>query len=46
MKFLMVVLAIRFVAGLMTSRKDNAMINDAGEKRNEKIFHPAEYNLR
>ena len=44
MKFLMIVLAIHFVAEMIgNKRKDNS--KDADE-RNKKILHPAEFNTR
>ena len=46
MKFLVMVLAIKFIADLLTSKKDNAMLNDAVEKGIGKILHPAEFGLR
>jgi len=46
MKFLIAVLAIRFVAGWVAGRKDKDKINEAGESRSERILHPAEFNLR
>lgn len=44
MKFLLIVLAVHFVAQMISNKtKDNG--NDAGEE-NERILHPAEFNVR
>jgi hypothetical protein len=44
MKFLMIVLAVHFVAEMISNkRKDNS--NDAGEKT-KRVLHPAEFNVR
>ena len=45
MKFLLVVLIIRFLVGALTSKK-NKNDQDAVEVESEKIFHPAEFGLR
>jgi hypothetical protein len=45
MKFLMFVLITRFVIELVSNKKNRTQVNDA-DVMNEKIFHPAEYNLR
>jgi hypothetical protein len=45
MKFIMIVLAIRFVAELVTNKKNTGNENKP-EVRNEKIYHPAEFILR
>jgi len=45
MKFLMIVLAIRLVGEMISmKKKDNK--NRKVNAINEKIFHPAEFNLR
>lgn len=44
MKFLMIVLAVHFVAEMISNkRKDKG--NEAGE-RCDKVVHPAEFNMR
>ena len=45
MKFLLIVLAIRFIIELFSS-KPNAKNEAETEKTNELIRHPAEYELR
>ena len=42
MKFLMIVLTIHFIGEVITNKRK---INNAGEV-NEKIVHPAEFNMR
>lgn len=46
MKFILVVLALKFIVDLLTSKKDKAMLNDAMDKRIANILHPAEFGLR
>ena len=45
MKFLVVVLVIRFVAELVGNKKDTAVTNETVVS-NVKTFHPAEFGLR
>ncbi len=45
MKFVMIVLVIRFVAELISSKRKKVAISE-GNERNEKILHPAEFELR
>jgi hypothetical protein len=44
MKFLMIVLAIRFIAELVSNKRKNN--NNDANVMNEKIIHPAEFALR
>jgi hypothetical protein len=45
MKFLMFVLFTHFVIELVSNKKNKTHVNEA-EAMNEKIYHPAEFNLR
>lgn len=45
MKFLMFVLITRFVIELVSNKKGGTHVNDA-DVMNERILHPAEFNLR
>jgi len=45
MKFIMAVLTIRFIAELI-SNKRNGMKHEGPNKVNENIWHPAEYDMR
>jgi hypothetical protein len=45
MKFLMIVLAVHFVAEMIGNKRNEAKSNNAGE-RNDNIRHPAEHELR
>ena len=45
MKFLLIVLIIRFLFGLVSNKKDTVHANKAGET-NEDFRHPAEFDLR
>lgn len=45
MKFLLVVLAVHLVAELVSAKRKGNKGNDA-EKRNQTVFHPAEFPLR
>lgn len=45
MKFLMFVLITRFVFELVSNKKNKTHLSEA-DMMNEKIFHPAEFNLR
>jgi hypothetical protein len=45
MKFLLIVLIIRFLAEMVSNKKNNTDTNAAGMKR-DKTFHPAEFALR
>lgn len=44
MKFLLIVLAVRFLIELLTSRKSKTTETEI--TKTEKILHPAEYELR
>lgn len=44
MKFLIAVLAIRFLVNALTGNRNNDEANDTN--RNEWVRHPAEYGLR
>ena len=45
MKFLLIVLTIRFLAEMVSNNKKNTDKNDA-DLRTGRIFHPAEFALR
>jgi len=45
MKFLMIVLAVHFVAEVISNKRKEMTGNKAGEKE-EKVLHPAEFNMR
>ena len=45
MKFLMIVMAIRFI-GEVISNKRKGVGNNNADERNEKVIHPAEFNMR
>lgn len=45
MKFLVIVLVIRFIIQLVSNKRNNTNTNDAGAGK-VKIFHPAEFGLR
>lgn len=45
MKFLMIVLAVHFVAEII-SRKRKETDRGNGDERNKDVRHPAEYDLR
>jgi hypothetical protein len=45
MKFLIIVLAVHFVAEMISIKRKSISNNNADEA-NEKIFHPAEFNMR
>jgi hypothetical protein len=45
MKFLIFVLITRFVIELVSNKKDKPHVSEA-DVMNEKIRHPAEFNLR
>ena len=45
MKFLLIVLIIRFLVEAITKKDKNAM-EEVGEVMNEKIYHPSEFQLR
>ena len=45
MKFLMIVLAVHFVAEVISNKRKEMTDNKAGEKE-EKILHPAEFDMR
>ncbi len=45
MKFLLIVWAIRLVAEALAYKRKKINSNDAGVKNN-KVFHPAEFELR
>lgn len=42
MKFLLIVLAVHFVAEIFSKRKENK----GADVMNERVLHPAEFNLR
>jgi hypothetical protein len=48
MKFLMIVLGLRFIAALIDerNRKNREADNRENETQNMKVFHPSEYALR
>lgn len=43
MKFLLIVLAVRFVIELISNKGNN---NKESEAKTQNVFHPAEYELR
>ena len=45
MKFLMIVLAVHFVGEVITNKRKVVKNNNADEI-NEKVLHPAEFNMR
>ncbi|HLG40703.1 MAG TPA: hypothetical protein VI461_13585 [Chitinophagaceae bacterium] len=45
MKFLMIVLAVHFL-GEVISNKRKGINNSSADEKNEKIIHPAEFNVR
>ena len=45
MKFLMIVLAVHFVAEMISNKRKQINNDDACEKE-EKILHPAEFDMR
>ena len=45
MKFLMFALITRFVIELVSNKKDRAHVSES-DVMNEKVRHPAEFNLR
>ncbi len=45
MKFLLVVLAIHFIGELISNKRKDKRIIEADEM-NERVYHPAEYELR
>jgi len=45
MKFLMIVLAVHFVAEVIGNKRKE-MIGDKAGGKEEKILHPAEFNMR
>jgi len=45
MKFLLIVLAIHCIGELISNKRKDKRINEA-EEINEKVYHPAEYELR
>jgi hypothetical protein len=45
MKFLLAVLAIHFIGELISNKRKDKRISEADEI-NERVYHPAEYELR
>ena len=45
MKFLMIVMAIHFI-GEVVSNKRKGLRNNNVDERDEKVLHPAEFNMR
>jgi hypothetical protein len=45
MKFLMIVLAVHFVAEMIANKRKDINDNNSGET-NETVLHPAEFNMR
>ena len=45
MKFLLAVLAIHFIGELISNKRKDKRIHEADEI-NERVYHPAEYELR
>ncbi|MEI9806735.1 MAG: hypothetical protein WDO16_01980 [Bacteroidota bacterium] len=45
MKFLMIVLAVHFVAEMVSTKRKEMISDHAGEK-DERILHPAEFHMR
>ena len=46
MKFLLAVLAIHFIGELISNKRKDKRINEADEMNDERVYHPAEYELR